>query len=41
MGGVFDLENGITSGLLRLGIAQGDYIAYSRSRIPESGFNTS
>jgi hypothetical protein len=28
MGSLFDLANGITAGVLRLGIAQGDYVAY-------------
>ncbi|MGE5110958.1 MAG: hypothetical protein ACM3JB_08895 [Acidobacteriaceae bacterium] len=28
MGNLFDLESGITAGLLRLGIAQGGYVAY-------------
>lgn len=28
MGNLFDLENGITAGFLRLGIAQGGYVAY-------------
>jgi hypothetical protein len=27
MGDLFDLENGITAGILRLGIAQGGYVA--------------
>lgn len=28
MSDLFDLTNGITAGVLRLGIAQGDYVAY-------------
>ena len=28
MGNLFDLKNGITAGVLRLGIAQGGYVAY-------------
>jgi hypothetical protein len=38
MGDLFDLENGITAGILRLGIAQGGYVAYVEVADSGAGF---
>jgi hypothetical protein len=38
MTGLFDLKNGITAGVLRLGIAQGEYTAYIEAADSGVGF---
>jgi hypothetical protein len=38
MGGIFDLASGITAGMLRLGIAQGGYVAYVEVADSMAGF---